>query len=381
METLLRAALMRSNVSTASLTRVIEVTSQIYRKAAAAPGADVLPSNPILQTMFETVSEAVRMKARVTPATLTALFKAMTSTVVDDFVKGRSTSLIDDAVNRLAIEALVFLQGDAYLDSSSQTLFDASQAAAKLLLNVAEFQPDIMARLKQSPAALRFWNNLVLAALQNSRMASATLVFEYFSIFTLAYSHCLGAYHQPQQLLSVDSTGSAQTDVSGAYLSIKLWLLLVRRAAERHRERLGEQGRAGSQHDTEVLTMKMVWNELWPPFERVMTVLEADTHAGNISPLASTMWTSVADLILFLRQARIIALDVSTENTMINRLRTVVRGESKLLRVTRSIAEPPPNVPFEFFVNQVATEIQAEEKLHAAKRHDTAPEKGRRIVS
>lgn len=53
----------------------------------------------------------------------------------------------------------------------------------------------------------------------------------------------------------------------------------------------------------------------------------------------------------------------------------------QLARVTRSLTEPPPDVPFDDFVNQVATDIRAEEKLHAARRYDAAPEKGRRIVS
>lgn len=76
-ETLLRAALNRCNVSTESLVRLIQVTSLLYRRAAAAKpvGSDALPSNPIVHAMLEVIAESVRLKARTTPATLTSLFE------------------------------------------------------------------------------------------------------------------------------------------------------------------------------------------------------------------------------------------------------------------------------------------------------------------
>lgn len=42
------------------------------------------------------------------------------------------------------------------------------------------------------------------------------------------------------------------------------------------------------------------------------------------------MWSSVADLLLFLRQARITALNVSSEANTISRLRAIVQGEAKV---------------------------------------------------
>lgn len=47
----------------------------------------------------------------------------------------------------------------------------------------------------------------------------------------------------------------------------------------------------------------------------------------------------------------------------------------------RSLTEPQADVPLEYFVSQINTEMRAEEKLHAAKRYDSLPEKGRRLVS
>lgn len=75
LETLLRATLTRCIVSTASLTRVVEITSQLYRKAAASvQGNDVPLANPILLALLETITDGVHMRARVPGSTLAALF-------------------------------------------------------------------------------------------------------------------------------------------------------------------------------------------------------------------------------------------------------------------------------------------------------------------
>lgn len=76
LETLLRATLTRCLISAASLTRVVEITSQLYRKAAAsAQGNDVPLVNPILVVLLETITDGVHMRARVQGGTLAALFE------------------------------------------------------------------------------------------------------------------------------------------------------------------------------------------------------------------------------------------------------------------------------------------------------------------
>lgn len=94
------------------------------------------------------------------------------------------------------------------------------------------------------------------------------------------------------------------TDVSGAYASIKLWLLLVSHAAAQRRrstEPFGETRQEGLPTGTEeLLTSKMIWNELWPPYERVMTVLEAETHAGIVT--VSVSYAGKCLLLTFLHR-------------------------------------------------------------------------------
>lgn len=53
----------------------------------------------------------------------------------------------------------------------------------------------------------------------------------------------------------------------------------------------------------------------------------------------------------------------------------------QLTRILRAIAEPSPDTPLDVFVSQVTTEIWAMEKLRAAKRVGSLPDKGRRGIS
>ena len=78
---------------------------------------------------------------------------------------------------------------------------------------------------------------------------------------------------------SPDAQDRAHADISYAYASIKLWLLLARKTA-------AEQpvvGASGDLQDFEGFTAKMVWNELWPPFESVIEAFEMDARAGSNS--------------------------------------------------------------------------------------------------
>lgn len=209
------------------------------------------------------------------------------------------------------------------------------------------------------------------------------------------------------------------TDISGAYASIKLWLLLVPHAAAQRRhstDAFGGNRQEGLPTGTEeLLTSKMIWNELWPPFERIMTVLEADTHTGNVTvsvsnaikphpltsphrhcprrsgPPSQTCCCSCANHdSLFSTQSPNWRLSnvcgVACEANprwvfAASVVRTILTRYLQLMRLARSINEPLPDLPLDFFVNQVVTELRAEEKLLAAHRQDTFPERIRRLAS
>ena len=65
-------------------------------------------------------------------------------------------------------------------------------------------------------------------------------------------------------------------DINRAYVSIKLWLLLVH---------MSESVQAGVVEGGVVSdnSAKMVWNELWPSFETIVLSLENDALNGSVS--------------------------------------------------------------------------------------------------
>ncbi len=97
--------------------------------------------------------------------------------------------------------------------------------------------------------------------------------------FSLAYSLSLNQYPNVQGLDNADAQDHAHADISYAYASIKLWLLLARKAASDH----PGVDATGALQDGEGLAAKMVWNELWPPFETVIAAFEIEARAGNTS--------------------------------------------------------------------------------------------------
>ncbi|EMD38403.1 hypothetical protein CERSUDRAFT_113558 [Gelatoporia subvermispora B] len=381
METLLRASLIRFHVTSVALIRMIQVTSRLFRQRVSATPA-ALAANPILFAILEILSEGLRGKTRVLPSTLAALLEATTATLEEERQTSGSTMLSHESVVRLAEDGLFFLCNEVLLDSTYQADFTASQAVTKLILAAAEVQPSIFAQLSTTPPSVRAWNLLVLAALSSQTMAPTALLFDQFPAFSFAYSVSLQPYQDPLQVTNIETQDLAHADISRAYAALKLWILLA------HKIATGQQGVRTDGPDnpiqnTELRTAQMIWNELWPPFDSAISTFELDAQLGQPSPITATVWTSVADLFLFLRQSRsVVAQDRALETRVMSHLKTVVRNEAKKLsRITKNMNEIPPSVSLEAHVNQVTREIWAEERLQAAKRQDAMSERGRRVAS
>ena len=67
-------------------------------------------------------------------------------------------------------------------------------------------------------------------------------------------------------------TDKAST-INHSYISIKLWLLLGKKLSDAALEPL---------HASNVLAFRF-WNELWPPFERLLHVYDVDTISAEVS--------------------------------------------------------------------------------------------------
>jgi hypothetical protein len=78
------------------------------------------------------------------------------------------------------------------------------------------------------------------------------------NVFTPAYYRCLGTY----VLEGTMPSESAVVDVEHAFIALKLWLLLAQMPL--------------ANLTRESYSVKAIWNELWPPFEALVNLFQAD---------------------------------------------------------------------------------------------------------
>lgn len=94
----------------------------------------------------------------------------------------------------------------------------------------------------------------------------ATQLFKQMKTFSVVYSNSLWPY--------IKSTGpvldSATADINHAYIAMKLWLMIA--GQSEGARRLGEP------------VYNAVWDEFWPAFESIVSVLETEAQTG-ISPV------------------------------------------------------------------------------------------------
>lgn len=202
------------------------------------------------------------------------------------------------------------------------------------MVNLRHIFQLLVQRPSRAGSAVRAWNFLLSTALNTKSVVTAKVLFSQFSFFVRCFQ--LSLRHHMQQSLGRQDMGAA--DINRAYVSIKLWLLLVY-MFDSVQTRVVE---GGIVHES---SAKMIWNELWPSFETIVLSLENDALNGSVSvkhaplpraihsfsytpqPVAILIWSSVAELFVFLRQAHVsVALETSPQVALLNRLRPLVGG-------------------------------------------------------
>ena len=71
------------------------------------------------------------------------------------------------------------------------------------------------------------------------------------------------------------------SEVNQAFIAIKLWLLLARRSSEEALLIDENAALAAMTCTSEDRSASLVWNELWPPFERLVSFQEAEMESGD----------------------------------------------------------------------------------------------------
>jgi hypothetical protein len=211
-----------------------------------------------------------------------------------------------DSVLELAVDGLNFLQHHVWSDVHSDRDFTVSIAVAKIVLEAADHKPGILARQMTEQGGevravypiryecwchnlpkrsrhnlgVRAWNVLILAALSSTADSWGANLFAYFPNFTLTYYNALRTFTQS----GVYRSESAAASINHAYASIKLWLLLVHKSSSRRVHADPPGGSLPSPDGCrDTIDALMVWNELWPHFERVVNVFEAEADTGAFS--------------------------------------------------------------------------------------------------
>ena len=141
-ETVLRGTLTRLTVDVTTLSRLVQVTSSLYRRSEQEA------SNPIIMALFETLGELLRLKPSLTTATTGTLAEVMITT------QAAGTPLMvthHSLFQGLAGPGLHFLFNFqwAWGDGRSNQDFAVSLTVAKLVLTAASRDRAVMVRMSE----------------------------------------------------------------------------------------------------------------------------------------------------------------------------------------------------------------------------------------
>ncbi|KIJ44066.1 hypothetical protein M422DRAFT_252559 [Sphaerobolus stellatus SS14] len=364
-ETLLRVALTRFNVTTETLKRLLALPNTTHGQADAS----IIKSNPMASVVLDVLSESLKGKTRASSATLVSILELMTTSDL------RRSSFHNPSVLLIAQDAILYLSYPIYRESYGQTEFSASLAAAKLISIASQEQPSILRSAlgdSRSPATVRVWNLLAIAVLETADEELARIMVSFIPQFVSVYSASLRI---PSPLAGNDT---AALNVNHAFASIKLWILLTRKLYSSEAQRVTMALGADN-------VERMIWNELWPPFERLFVQALGENSNGEKPPVFTFICSCVSDIMLFLRQARsVIALDTSSHVSILNTLRASSYGEgpgAKFTRAERSISEMPSEIPFDVLITQARQDVLTAEKLQVLdSRRQAGYEKRREYI-
>jgi len=276
------------------------------------------------------------------------------------------------------------------VEGYSEVHFSATILAADLILETTKPDPGFIQqqfalvneKIGKSAPPVRAWNSLVLAALSEPSAPVTMNLFSSFRSFASTYAQSL------QSLVSPVFSETAYNDLNQAFTAVKLWMLLCK-------VKKGLGSLPGSTDDVvlttstrismeeaEELSMeKTVWNELWPPFKSMLAMSAGHDPADDMKPLNVSIWSSFAELIIFIHQIRsIVALDSALVHlAALKSMKKKIKSESannKFNRAMKCVVEPPTQLPIDVLLAQVRNELLGEEKFANATQR--LPERGER---
>ncbi|EGO21469.1 hypothetical protein SERLADRAFT_372111 [Serpula lacrymans var. lacrymans S7.9] len=368
-----------------TLLSIMNTTSDLYRdhQSRSINAGNQAQANEVALAMLDVLEDILRLKARVSPSTLTAIAETILSTDVNTYTSVDQSFFA--VLRNLASSGLYFLQNHVWSSTICDEELSASLAVAKIILRAADFSPTKFSRINTS---MRTWNVLTLAALSDTSGQHGTILFPHFSAFTPAYYASLGTYVHARAL----PPESAVADIDHAYLSIKLWLLLAQTMSLSN-DKVDPGALSVAQDDRADLAIKTVWNELWPPFESIVeSCIQTENSLTTVDqPLATIVCSSVANLFLLVYQLRCgISLDALSQAPLLTRLQRQHRKISAInkvsfipmpclpslmqLQLSRAMGgEPLPDIQLDVLLDQATKDLANAEKLRILDRESQRP--------
>ncbi|KAG8969662.1 hypothetical protein FRC03_001534 [Tulasnella sp. 419] len=371
-DALLKAALLRFEVKQETLEKLFQVMGSFYRRDNVGPG--VGPPSHVVATVLATSADSLKGRNRATPATATVMLKT-----IMNVLRNNPMMFPADTWSKLGIDSLHLLQSPSVSGGFSEENLTSLLAAAECVHEAMARNAGFLYRhflssdrSHKAMAPVRAWNALALAALSSASITPTTNLLINLSAFSLSYTKSLLALASNSNILD-----SAALEVNRAVIAAKLWMMMCKKKSETLVTSGGYDDdqpiivdtRKGSTDESANWEMA-VWNELWPPFEAVLTETMPD-GSEEVTPYYLAIWTSLADLVLFIHQLRSpIALEKSViHGSILRNLLRRSRNESannKFNRALKCVTEPPPEVALEILIAQTRAELLASEKLTTA---------------
>ncbi|KAI6150742.1 hypothetical protein BKA82DRAFT_122595 [Pisolithus tinctorius] len=352
-ETVFRIAALRSTLRKETI--LLLRTAALTQGYTMSSDITVPATQTLSRIMVEIVDDILRLKVRAIPTTLASLVEVFMSQNVREHGE-------DDAIQRLARSAIYFLQNHSWTTGEADADLTLSLTAGRYIFYAAERGHD---RSFHSEITIRPWIVMLLSAVSTpSSEKYGTLMMSRFDNFVVPYTKTLGTYVQGR----LPPPETAAVDIEYTYLAMKSWLLLLHKlSTENTVDPRGE------------LTHK-IWNELWPPFESLAKLLGQES-SDELLPLSTAVWSSVANLFIFVLQSRSpIAMDCIPCLTLLQHLKQSGRRNSALSKLARALdGNVLPELQLDAIIAQTIKDTANADKLRRLDRHTKAVAERRRV--
>lgn len=351
-ERYLGVALMRFQVEKEVIMQLLQVSATSHRRLSKIPGSQVSPNN-IPGCLLDIMDGCIKHRIRVPPLTLSHVFE-----IISNSLAMKDGTFSPELVLSNASEAATFLQERLPDAGYTEAEYAANVAVSKLITQVINVDPKIIPALMGSEITVRTWNFLLFSILTMDWSDSGLNLWRALSRFSQSYNKMIQSMMSSPRTLLQDTTS---IDISNALLSMRLWMLLVQQICDQS----ALSTVVGHVMDRDHCE-RLLWNEIWPPFERLLSVSISLHDSEEFQTFITLTWQSFADIVLFLKHSRSVVVSESTFILHLDQMRQLRRGDAlsqKISKTLKALSQNPIEIPFSAQLESVRVDFLALEKL------------------